>query len=184
MDSIRAAFCNPGRFFASRDAARDWQAKHSRMEVLSVMDAYRASRGLSQPFLSTARRPSRRTGANEFLAISADCAVFTICLICHSNIAAIALSERCCFKGRWVDAGVGTGQDFPFYPPDSTVVGIDLSPAMLARAEHRKSHSAVSIELKKMDVTALDFPDQSFDGAVAAPVQKLLVIAVMAHTGL
>ena len=35
-------------------------------------------------------------------------------------------------SGRLLDAGVGTGRNFPFYPPGSAVVGIDISPAMLA----------------------------------------------------
>ncbi|MBO0755955.1 MAG: organomercurial lyase MerB [Bradyrhizobiaceae bacterium] len=51
MDSIRAAFCNPGRFFASREAAGNWQANHPGMEVLSVIEAYWASRSLSQALL-------------------------------------------------------------------------------------------------------------------------------------
>jgi ubiquinone/menaquinone biosynthesis C-methylase UbiE len=42
-------------------------------------------------------------------------------------------------SGRILEAGVGTGRNFPFYPPNSEVVGIDLSPAMLARAERRQS---------------------------------------------
>jgi SAM-dependent methyltransferase len=38
-------------------------------------------------------------------------------------------------SGRLLDAGVGTGRNFPFYPAGvSAVVGIDLSPRMLARA--------------------------------------------------
>ena len=51
MDSVRAAFCNPSRFFSSRDAACDWQARHPGMEVLSVIDAYRASHSLSRALL-------------------------------------------------------------------------------------------------------------------------------------
>jgi demethylmenaquinone methyltransferase/2-methoxy-6-polyprenyl-1,4-benzoquinol methylase len=69
--------------------------------------------------------------------------------------------------GRLLDAGVGTGRNFPFYPPGSTVVGIDISPAMLARAERRRKSVAAEIELRQMDVTRLDFADQTFDGAVA-----------------
>src|SRR5262245_36692689 len=42
-------------------------------------------------------------------------------------------------SGRILEAGIGTGRNFPFYPPESEVVGIDLSPAMLARAERRRS---------------------------------------------
>jgi ubiquinone/menaquinone biosynthesis C-methylase UbiE len=70
-------------------------------------------------------------------------------------------------SGRLLDAGVGTGRNFPFYPTGASVVGIDLRPAMLARAQRRAKLSPVSIELMAMDVTNLDFPDQSFDAAVA-----------------
>src|SRR5437667_5264754 len=65
-------------------------------------------------------------------------------------------------SGRILDAGVGTGRNFPFYPPGSVVVGIDLSPAMLARAERRRATAAAArVELRAMDVTGLDFPDHS-----------------------
>lgn len=70
-------------------------------------------------------------------------------------------------SGRILDAGVGTGRNFPFYPPGAEVVGIDLSPAMLARAERRREAAATVVELRQMDVTRLDFPDHSFDAAVA-----------------
>ena len=70
-------------------------------------------------------------------------------------------------SGRILDAGVGTGRNFPFYPPDSKVVGIDLSPAMLARAERRRATASAPVELRHMDVTRLDFPDRHFDAAVA-----------------
>lgn len=70
-------------------------------------------------------------------------------------------------SGRILDAGVGTGRNFPFYPPHSQVVGIDLSPAMLARAEGRRPTAATIVELRQMDVTLLNFPDNSFDAAVA-----------------
>src|SRR5215472_11589071 len=70
--------------------------------------------------------------------------------------------------GRLLDAGVGTGRNFSFYPPGASVVGIDLSPAMLARATHRAHLSPALIELKQMDVTRLDFLDATFDAAVAS----------------
>ena len=70
-------------------------------------------------------------------------------------------------SGRILDAGVGTGRNFPFYPRGATVVGIDISPAMLARAERRLNEAAAPVELLGMDVTRLDFPDGSFDAAVA-----------------
>ena len=70
-------------------------------------------------------------------------------------------------SGRILEAGVGTGRNFPFYPSGSEVVGIDLSPAMLARAERRRPMASTRIELRQMDVTRLNFPDHSFDAAVA-----------------
>src|SRR5215469_16850009 len=39
--------------------------------------------------------------------------------------------------GRLLDAGIGTGRNCEFYPPDSVVSGIDISPAMLTRARQR-----------------------------------------------
>ena len=51
MSSVRTAFCNPSRFFATPDAARDWKSKHPGMELLSVADAYRASRPLGEMLL-------------------------------------------------------------------------------------------------------------------------------------
>src|SRR5258708_25487248 len=74
------------------------------------------------------------------------------------------------FRGPWVhilDAGVGTGRNLPCSPPGSEVVGIDLSPAMLARAERRRPLATTTVELRQMDVTRLDFPDRSLDAAVA-----------------
>jgi ubiquinone/menaquinone biosynthesis C-methylase UbiE len=69
--------------------------------------------------------------------------------------------------GRLLDAGVGAGRNFPFYPRGASVVGIDLSPAMLARAERRRGEAGAPVELLQMDVTALAFDDASFDAAVA-----------------
>jgi ubiquinone/menaquinone biosynthesis C-methylase UbiE len=70
-------------------------------------------------------------------------------------------------SGRILDAGVGTGRNFSFYPVNSAVVGIDLSPAMLAHAQRRLSAATTTVELHRMNVTRLDFPDRTFDAAVA-----------------
>jgi ubiquinone/menaquinone biosynthesis C-methylase UbiE len=70
-------------------------------------------------------------------------------------------------KGRLLDAGVGTGRNIQFYPTQTQVVGIDISPAMLARADRRSALLRREVELHQMDVTHLAFEDQSFDGAVA-----------------
>lgn len=71
-------------------------------------------------------------------------------------------------SGRILDAGVGTGRNFPFYPAGSQVTGIDLSPAMLARAKRRQGTATAPVELRQMNVTKLDFPDAHFDAAVAS----------------
>jgi ubiquinone/menaquinone biosynthesis C-methylase UbiE len=70
-------------------------------------------------------------------------------------------------SGRLLDAGVGTGRNFPFYPPGAKVVGIDLSPAMLARAARRIPSALAEVELRQMDVTRIDLPDRLFDASVA-----------------
>lgn len=71
-------------------------------------------------------------------------------------------------SGRILDAGAGTGRNFPFYPPGAEIVAIDLSPAMLARARRRIPSAAAKVELRQMDVTRLAFPDDAFDAAVAS----------------
>ncbi len=70
-------------------------------------------------------------------------------------------------SGRVLDAGIGTGRNIPFYPPGAEMVGIDQSPAMLARATRRREELGAHVELKRMDVKHLDFPDGHFDAAVA-----------------
>ena len=69
--------------------------------------------------------------------------------------------------GQLLDAGIGTGRNCAFYPPDAVVSGIDTSPAMLARAHHRCPTLAAGGRLYQMDVTDLEFPTGSFDAAVA-----------------
>lgn len=70
-------------------------------------------------------------------------------------------------SGHILDAGVGTGRNVRYYPAGASVLGIDLSPAMLARAERRLADTGALVELRQMDVTALDLPNASFDAAVA-----------------
>jgi ubiquinone/menaquinone biosynthesis C-methylase UbiE len=69
--------------------------------------------------------------------------------------------------GRLLDAGVGTGRNCEFYPSAAIVFGIDISPAMLARAQVRCPDLAADGRLYQMDVTALKFRTASFDAAVS-----------------
>jgi ubiquinone/menaquinone biosynthesis C-methylase UbiE len=66
-------------------------------------------------------------------------------------------------KGKTLLVAVGTGNDFKFFPPGHHIVGIDISPKMLERARLKVGEYQGQIELDAMDVTALDFPDASFD---------------------
>jgi len=69
--------------------------------------------------------------------------------------------------GWLLDAGVGTGRNCAFYPPDAIVSGIDTSLAMLERAHGRCPILSAAGRLYQMDVTELEFPTGSFDAAVA-----------------
>ena len=66
-------------------------------------------------------------------------------------------------SGAVLDAGVGTGRNMAFYPPESRAVGIDLSWPMLRRAERRRDQAPAQTALAAMDVCALAFADDSFD---------------------
>jgi len=69
--------------------------------------------------------------------------------------------------GTLLDAGVGTGRNMPYYPPGARVTGLDLSPAMLARARRRRDRLDLDVELLERDVCATGLPDAHFDAAVA-----------------
>lgn len=70
-------------------------------------------------------------------------------------------------KGTLLDAGVGTGRNFPFYPSGSQVVGIDLSPAMLKRARQRRDDLGIPVDLREMNVLEMAFDDDSFDAVIS-----------------
>lgn len=71
-------------------------------------------------------------------------------------------------SGRLLDAGIGTGRNCEFYPPEAIVSGIDTSPAMLELARERCPTLAEGNRLYQLDVTKLDFPNGSFDAAVSS----------------
>jgi ubiquinone/menaquinone biosynthesis C-methylase UbiE len=62
---------------------------------------------------------------------------------------------------------VGTGKNIPFYPADSVVTGIDISPQMLLRARRAALDLGREVDLRVGDAQALDFPDAAFDTAVS-----------------
>ena len=68
---------------------------------------------------------------------------------------------------RVLEVGVGTGKNMPFWPRDMSMTAIDLTPGMLERAHRRAGELNLRADLRLGDVQALDFPDNSFDTAVA-----------------
>ncbi len=69
--------------------------------------------------------------------------------------------------GQILEVGVGTGKNFPYHPEGAVITGIDLSEEMLARAQRRAQALGRELDLRQMDVQQLDFPDDTFDAAVA-----------------
>jgi len=71
-------------------------------------------------------------------------------------------------KGKILFVAVGSGLDIEHFPPGRNVLGIDISKKMLEKAAPRASlyqASGGSLELRQMDVEALDFADGTFDQA-------------------
>lgn len=66
-----------------------------------------------------------------------------------------------------LEVGVGTGKNMAHYPPGAHVTAVDVSPKMLERARRAPVASRVNVELRLMDVEQLEFPDDTFDAAVA-----------------
>ncbi len=69
-------------------------------------------------------------------------------------------------RGATLMVAAGTGNDFRFFPPGHSIVAIDISPRMLERAAPKASAYQGKLELRHMDVTKLEFPDDTFDTVV------------------
>ena len=107
------------------------------MDHHSVLSAYRRYAGVYDLLFGALFEPGRR----RIIAMMA----------CQAN-------------ERVLEAGVGTGLSLPHYPGHTEVVGIDLSPDMLQRADERINAAALdNITLHCMDVQQMDFADDSFD---------------------
>ena len=66
-----------------------------------------------------------------------------------------------------LEVGVGTGRNMPYYPAGQQIIAIDLTPGMLTQAQKRASSLKLNVDLQVGDVQSLEFPDDSFDTAVA-----------------
>ncbi len=70
-------------------------------------------------------------------------------------------------KGNILEIGVGTGKNLKYYNQNAKVVGIDLSPKMLAKAKDKlKILRNKNIKLEEADAQKLKFKDNSFDYVV------------------
>ena len=70
-------------------------------------------------------------------------------------------------QGKILDVACGTGLNFPFFPVDSNITGIDLSPGMLEVARQNAARLGRDANLAVMDAQKLDFADSSFDTVVS-----------------
>ena len=76
---------------------------------------------------------------------------------------------------RVLEVGVGTGINASLYPQDCRVTGIDLSRAMLDRAQERIARKGITnVQLLEMDAASLKFQDGSFDIVYAPYVMSVV----------
>ncbi len=63
-----------------------------------------------------------------------------------------------------LEVGVGTGISLTNYPTHTSVVGIDISPEMLQKAQERIADQQLGhVTVQVMDAQFMSFPDNSFD---------------------
>ena len=95
-------------------------------------------------------------------------------------------------EGDVLEVGVGTGNNFPYYPQGVRLAAIDISPKMLARAVEKAHQLGMEADLRVMNVEEMSFPDRSFDYVVSSlvfcsvenPLQGLREVArVMKENG-
>ncbi|OYR56176.1 methyltransferase type 11 [Halorubrum halodurans] len=70
--------------------------------------------------------------------------------------------------GRVLDVACGTGTNFRYLPDAVDLVGIDVSPEMLANAEETLADLDRNGTLRRMDAGDLEFPADSFDAVISA----------------
>jgi ubiquinone/menaquinone biosynthesis C-methylase UbiE len=69
-------------------------------------------------------------------------------------------------RGDVLEIAVGSGRNFPYYPPGIRLTAIELSPAMLELARARAGELGLEVDLRLGDAQALDFPGESFDTVI------------------
>lgn len=69
---------------------------------------------------------------------------------------------------RILEIGAGTGKNLRYHPAGSRVVGVDISPKMLGRAQEKADSQGRGIDLILADAQHLPFRDGVFDDAAAS----------------
>jgi ubiquinone/menaquinone biosynthesis C-methylase UbiE len=72
--------------------------------------------------------------------------------------------------GKVLEVGVGTGKNIQYYPKHVEVSAIDFSEKMLEFAREKASIYGKKVDLRLMDVQALDFADETFDTIITTCV--------------
>lgn len=73
-------------------------------------------------------------------------------------------------EGKVLEIGSGSGINFPFYTKAERVDAIEPDPFMSERAVHRISQVQVPVIVHQQSTEQLEFPDYTFDTAVATLV--------------
>lgn len=71
-------------------------------------------------------------------------------------------------EGRVLDVACGTGTNFKYLPDSVDLVGIDISPEMLANATKQLAELEIDGALKEMDAQELKFADDSFNAVISS----------------
>ncbi len=69
-------------------------------------------------------------------------------------------------RGDVLELGIGTGRNLPYYPPGVRLIGVDISPTMLAIARDRARELQLDIDLRQGEAESLPFEAASFDTVV------------------
>jgi len=88
----------------------------------------------------------------------------------------LVVEKMNCLPGeRVLEVGVGTGLSLLYYPNQASVVGIDVSPHMLALANQRIfSEGLRNCHLSLMDAQNMSFADSFFDKVVAMYIASVV----------
>ena len=74
---------------------------------------------------------------------------------------------ECTSTDKVLEIGIGTGTSYSYYPEETSVIGIDISPDMLKKARnHIESNCLKNKSVVMMNGEQLQFPDNSFDKVV------------------